>query len=756
MSSENKQKSLPRQCSYCNARFNDDLRQLLEEDDEPVYCELCGTEVRIHSTQEPETKKKDIKKKHKKKKSKQKRKQETYHLNPITQIGFDPEFPLIFKENLMLVLSRITYLAIKKVDDIEALKNSNRDISKELLDQLEHILEPTTWAKIKVNFLGKLHKLTINQFYEHLKQLQKKIQENEQYREHFIIFLRYIINNTFRIISEMWDVPEIPKFFHVIRKDLKDYGFDAYTKKPNSENEIVEENNDNHSENYAFAQTQKKCGYCFKILPLSAFDKYGGERGKKGGLQSYRSICKNCRVQKKSIRELSKKLKLLLEFFDGKCSKCSTSLLYLPSFEFHHQKTALKKKSWRKINHKSYKILSRWIVEERILALCGNCHLKEQAKFLNDFNDLIMKSDLFHHNQEEIEKLLDKEIMSHPKYKNYREKSKIKYQIKRWIRKRYIIEQLYNGECVACGLKIKDDLASMNFHHKDNSLNKKSRWQDLQDQDCVDILNTLINEECICLCSNCHSLLHSNYIGNFKNIMQKFLSDGEFLELNLEMARLVKNLEQSVSNFFFNIDKIKFNSPLKYDIPPNKIWKVKILEIYHLLNIKGIKSFRTKDIEIISNNNYHNAYHTISKLLEKGYLTNISPYLKDMTQNYFSFTKKGIEKVNTLMTQFKEKNTEILEKLKHIDIKMTNNKKRLENDDILLIYPKLIKKIIKKKGYNEFTVKDLAYLIERTTGNVSRIIKEILIPSKIVEVCDKHPNTKTKGSTKVYSLIDKI
>lgn len=237
MASDNKQKSLPRRCSYCNARFNDDLRELLEEDDEPVYCELCGTEVKIHPTNESQPHKKGNKRKQKPTKSKTKRRksrqkltEQPQQLNPITHIGFDPEFPLIFKENLMLVLSRITYLAIKKLDDIEALKNSKRDISKELLDQLEHILEPTTWAKILVNFLGKLHKITIDQFYGHLKRLQKKIRENEQYHEHFIIFLRYIINNTFRIISEMWDAPEIPKFFHVIRKDLKNYGFDAYTK----------------------------------------------------------------------------------------------------------------------------------------------------------------------------------------------------------------------------------------------------------------------------------------------------------------------------------------------------------------------------------------------------------------------------------------------------------------------------------------------------------------------------------------------
>ena len=255
MASYNKQKSLPRRCPYCNTRVSDELLEFLEEDDQTIYCRLCGTEIGIYPSLGSQTHKKRVKRGHtspknrvKKKKSKQKRKKKVQHQNPITHIGFDPEFSLIFKENLMLVLSRITYQAIKKIYDIEALKNSNRDISKELLDQLEHVLEPTTWAKILVNFLGKLHKITIDQFYEHLKRLQKKIRENEQYHAHFIIFLRYIINNTFRIISEMWDVPEIPKFFHVIRKDLKNYGFDAFTKDQQSEEQVIEENIDNFSE----------------------------------------------------------------------------------------------------------------------------------------------------------------------------------------------------------------------------------------------------------------------------------------------------------------------------------------------------------------------------------------------------------------------------------------------------------------------------------------------------------------------------
>ena len=244
MVTKDEEPQIPKRCKYCNAKFNDELQQLLQENEDPVYCELCGAEVRFHPEEKTSTPKKGTKKKqnhtkskNKKKKAKHKRTEDPNSQNPITQIGFDPDFPLVFKENFMLVISRMTYLTIKKLDDLEALKNSKRTLSKELLDQLEHTLEPVIWAKILVNFLGKLHNLTIDQFYDYLKQLQKKIGEDKQYREHFIIYLRYIINNTFRIISEMWDTPEIPKFFRVIRKDLKEYGFDKYN------NDIVSKSN---------------------------------------------------------------------------------------------------------------------------------------------------------------------------------------------------------------------------------------------------------------------------------------------------------------------------------------------------------------------------------------------------------------------------------------------------------------------------------------------------------------------------------
>jgi len=212
----------------------------------------------------------------------------------------------------------------------------------------------------------------------------------------------------------------------------------------------------------------------------------------------------------------------------------------------------------------------------------------------------------------------------------------------------------------------------------------------------------------------------------------------------------VKNLKNAISNFTFNIENVNFRSPLKYEISPDEIWKLKILELYNLLKIKRVKSFRTKDIESISNNNYHNAYHTISTLLKKGYLNDINR--KGFTQNYYSFSQKGFEKVNALVAQFKEKNAEIEEELRQLEIHKNDQNKRLENDDILLIYPKLIKEIIEEKGYNEFIVKDLAKVVGRTTGNVSRILNEKLIPGGIVEICDMHPNTKTRGSTKVYRL----
>lgn len=437
-------------------------------------------------------------------------------------------------------------------------------------------------------------------------------------------------------------------------------------------------------------------------------------------------------------------MRLILELSGGKCNNCQTGLIFLPSFEFHHTEKEIKNLSWRKIYQNSYQTLRNWAVNEKVTPLCGNCHSKEQAKYYKEFQNLILTKNLFKFSQEEIEELINVSIRNHPKYKNSKIKSKIKYQIKRWIRKRFVIEQLYNGKCIVCGSQAYKNLPSMIFHHR-NEKQKTLVWGDLRDLDCVEILKSLISENCVCICSNCHGVLHSTFNSNIEEILKGIFTENEINKFSSEINQILSRINYAIISFKFNLETIKFISPLKYAINQNDIWKIKMLKIFSYLEQS---EFRTKDIMSLCNNNYSNAYEIISKLVEKGLLIHVKR--EGFTQNYYKFSEEGIKRVKELQQIY-----DLHEDLKSLDNQQIISTQRMENDDILEIYPKIIKSIIKTKGYNEFTVKELAEAIGKSTVNISRNLREKLIPNGYVKVKNSSIITKKCGSTKVYYLIDK-
>ena len=501
-----------------------------------------------------------------------------------------------------------------------------------------------------------------------------------------------------------------------------------------------------HKEIVIVNENKKKCHRCQRVLAYNNFEKYGGERGKKEGKQKFRTICKTCRKEVKSIRALRKKTRLILELFEGKCSNCHTGLWFLPSFEFHHTLKEHKISSWRKIYQSSFQTLKNWAINEKVNALCGNCHSKEQAKQYNEFKNLILIKNLFKLPQKEIEELINASINNHPKFRNSKVKSKIKYQIKRWIRKRFVIEQLYNGKCITCGLDAHENLPSMIFHHR-NEKQKKLVWNDLRDLDCEEILKSLINENCVCICLNCHGVLHSTFNTKIEEILEGILSEKEINKFSSELNDILSRINNAISSFKFKLETIKFASPLKYIITQSEIWKLKMFNIYSYLKIKEQIEFRAKEIMSLFDNKISNAYEIISKLVEKRFLIPIKR--EGFTQKYYKFSEEGQNKV----LEFKH-TYDLQENLITSDNNQIIPKERMENDDILEIYPRIIKNIIENKGYNEFTVKELAEAIGKSTVNVSRTLREKFITNGYVKVKTSGIITKKKGSTKIFYLTE--
>jgi len=494
-------------------------------------------------------------------------------------------------------------------------------------------------------------------------------------------------------------------------------------------------------ENY---KNSKKCGLCKKLLPLEEFGVYGSSRGKKKGLQRYRSVCKNCGAKQKVIREYRNKFLIAFTLFNGKCQVCRKDLAHFPAFEFHHLDSSIKKISWRKIRGKSYEFIMKTVIKEKMVPLCGNCHLDAQAKYFNKYKDLILTKDLFKFSQEEIENLIDNTLGS----LTSDEKRKIKYQLKRWLRKRYVVETLYGNNCLSCDTNVIDNLPAIVFHHIDES-KKKHTWRDLRDLDSKDIIKNLIKEKCIAMCSNCHTALHTRFDENISEILRNIIPDKDILKV----YNFFKNLDvQNKINDFAekNLYDKDYRSPLKYDTVPTDIWKIKTLKLLEFLRENEINEFRTKEAAIPFNNHYHRTYELIQKLKENNLIKQVQK--KDNTQNYFQFTESGIKKVEEFQGRFKEKYKEIQDNTKITTEGMVNTSRRIENDDVFIIYPKLIKKIIERKGYNEFTAKELQKEVKKSLAQISKIIKGKLLPGGYIREVLNPKHMQKKGTTKFYQL----
>ncbi len=159
----------------------------------------------------------------------------------------------------------------------------------------------------------------------------------------------------------------------------------------------------------------------------------------------------------------------------------------------------------------------------------------------------------------------------------------IKFQLKKWIRKRYIIEQLFKGKCVGCGkITVKNNLGALCIHHKTLSDNN-IKWPKIAHLDCENIANILMKEDCSCLCINCHALIHST---GFVENANEILGDeyGQMVKQNFE------NIKNRINEF--NICKNKsIISPLKVKFSFGQIWKKYLINIHKLIQEKDFNEF---------------------------------------------------------------------------------------------------------------------------------------------------------------------
>ena len=280
----------------------------------------------------------------------------------------------------------------------------------------------------------------------------------------------------------------------------------------------------------------------------NVFDDFTLERVKRKSILGTES-------EKESIRCLRKEFKLLIEMNDGshggKCSNpsCNTDFKRLPAFDFHHEEKEIKTATWNEIMHKKYDQIKNTLESQKVKPICKNCHLPENAKIFNDFKDTILKKDLFIYSSHDIDKFLNFKVHKFVKENdtNYTAAS-LKFEVRRWIKKRSVIEQVFNGKCISCG---EDRLPSLQAHHTNQDL-KINKWGDISRKWNIKelIKDFIIEEECVCLCGNCHSMISTK---NFENNIEKILGEKYVQEVKADYYKINRAIKENTNR----IKKIK-------------------------------------------------------------------------------------------------------------------------------------------------------------------------------------------------------
>ena len=205
----------------------------------------------------------------------------------------------------------------------------------------------------------------------------------------------------------------------------------------------------------------------------------------------------------------------ILTIFPKSCSNCEIDDVFIPVFNFHNMDPSIKTETWAVINSRNTDYIRDWIKRERVILLCNNCHNLVHSKYLNQepSRDIILDPELYLKSSSEIRQIVKDKTFNG---KNIGSLGNRKRKILEWIRKRFVIETLIGNSCPGCGLNVLDNLGAFEMHHLNPEL-KNSKYSEIEYKTIPQILRILMDEQCIWLCSNCHSLITSNFENGQKN-----------------------------------------------------------------------------------------------------------------------------------------------------------------------------------------------------------------------------------------------
>lgn len=515
------------------------------------------------------------------------------------------------------------------------------------------------------------------------------------------------------------------------------------------------------------------------------------------------NVIKKATVSQTSILRGRTKVRLLFDLglIPIKCKECNVGIELLFALQPHHTSN-LKEITLRKLPYTDYNLALEKFKNEKIEFLCVNHHREKNLFFPLIFKDLIFKKDLFLMSTEEIDKYIDNYLLAFSKTNEYDKNviflkcdyplSSWKYQIKRWLKKRFVFEKLFDLKCIGCG---DSNLVHLELHHIDPNSKEDTPydfWHYLSKFDCDEIMHRLINEKCVSLCSNCHSIITYKYHLSAQEILKDFYTQQEINKI-VEIVKLkYQSVIDAIADFKYPLN-IDFYCPLKFEFPRKEnIWKIHLILIYYYLEIKKelfnfkksfffmneilydlelTRQFSEESIKILIAMNYIQKINHLLSLTEKG------------KSNAFELTEKYPKKVESIKRKIKY-NLSSKGQYEFLSYHLSKDNKFLKKinfskEEKILKYCLIINDFVLNKGVNEFTTKEITSLIYHEIDKeikekskitvISSDFQNLLLPLGIVEEVFNsisytriHPNKEISDTryaiglnTKVYKFTDK-
>ncbi len=395
---------------------------------------------------------------------------------------------------------------------------------------------------------------------------------------------------------------------------------------------------------YDKVQRLRECSRCQRIMSFNEFSYIKGKLKNR-----LRYICRSCRTEIRLIKDLRKKV-YLLNRLNHICPYHNNNLIQiLPAVTFHH-KTSKKSFTWSEGREKAIKKeeIYRRLKEDNVIALCENSHRLKEATIFHRYKDLILQKDLFTKSTKDILNLIE-EIIENVKPS---QKSYTRRDIKRFIRKRYVFEKLFDGKCVGCcEVNVFSNLPALTIHHSE-IIENPSRWRDIADLDSEEIIDLFLKEKVIGLCANCHRISHSSFYLYIEEILQS-ISFGDIKNIKIIANDNYKNIVNRIKNYKIDIKFINFTSPLKkFKFTSKDAWKYHLIQFYYSSKKLKVLSFRREDFKQICHINPRTITKWIKKLLDMKFLEIEKPITSQYLYYYLTPSAleviKRIEKENKL------------------------------------------------------------------------------------------------------------